>query len=132
MKKLIALSTTLAIALLMTTCAFAQQSAASSTAPRTRVVARAITVVPSSGTVISSSNGGTKWESTQNLAELQGRSQRMEELKMMAQSARRDSSENFTPMQPSVRPMEAATAGNYVNRKQCRTVVSMMPTASGL
>jgi hypothetical protein len=62
MKKLIALSTTLAIALLMTGAAFAQQSAASSTSPRTpRVVARAITVVPSSGTVISSGNGGTRW-----------------------------------------------------------------------
>jgi hypothetical protein len=128
MKKLITLSTTLAIALLMTACAFAQQNAASSTSPRARVIARAITVVPSSGAVISSGNGGTTWQSTQNLAELQRRSQRMEQLKMVAQSARRDSSQNFIPMRTSVRPMEAATASQYGNRQGCQTV---MPTASG-
>jgi hypothetical protein len=131
MKKLIALSTTLAIALLMTTCAFAQQNAASSTSPRIRVAARTITVVRTNGSAISSSNGATTWQPTQNLAELQHRSERMEQLKMMAQSTRRDSGDQITPMPTLLQPMEAATACQYINRHQCRTMIGTTPTAGG-
>jgi hypothetical protein len=129
MKKLLTLSTTLAIALLMTGAAFAQQNEAPSASPRTRIVARTITVVPSSGTAISSSNGGTTWQPTQNLAELQRRSQRMEQMKMVAQSARRDSSDKITPMPTSLQPMEAATACQYVNRQECETMIGSTSAA---